>query len=311
MVMVGEPALVAVTLVNLSAARPRGKGGLSGGGPSRWPGTVALPYQSVIPVPTTGIRPPSIGRLSYAGACYPSVHRPSRAARGAQTARRPCPQPALVLAHRHPGSVPIGRSPGVGPVGRRPDPAAGRRLGRAVADAVGGQEVPEEPAGDRSRSGRLPDRRSLVPGLRHGQPGRARRPSATSHPSSASPRCCRSTPAASGILAGDHLKAASDLGVPIIGVGLLYRQGYFRQSLNLSGWQQERYPLLDPNALPVTLLHDEDGPVRIEVPLARPDAARAGLAGPGRPGSAAAARLRRGAELRLRARGHRPAVRRR
>src|SRR6185295_8348010 len=70
-----------------------------------------------------------------------------------------------------------------------------------------------------------------------------------------------------GILAGDHLKAASDLGVPIIGVGLLYRQGYFRQSLNASGWQQERYQLLDPNSLPLTLLHDEEGPVRIEVPL--------------------------------------------
>jgi starch phosphorylase len=71
-----------------------------------------------------------------------------------------------------------------------------------------------------------------------------------------------------GILAGDHLKAASDLGVPIIGVGLLYRQGYFRQSLNAAGWQQERYPLLDPNALPLNQLHDGDGPVRIEVPLA-------------------------------------------
>jgi len=70
-----------------------------------------------------------------------------------------------------------------------------------------------------------------------------------------------------GILAGDHLKTASDLGVPIIGVGLLYRQGYFRQSLNHAGWQQERYPLLDPNALPLTLLQDADGPVRIEVPL--------------------------------------------
>jgi starch phosphorylase len=70
-----------------------------------------------------------------------------------------------------------------------------------------------------------------------------------------------------GILAGDHLKTASDLGVPIIGVGLLYRQGYFRQSLNAAGWQQERYPLLDPNALPLTLLHDDEGPVRIEVPL--------------------------------------------
>ena len=96
-----------------------------------------------------------------------------------------------------------------------------------------------------------------------------------------------------GILAGDHLKAASDLGVPIIGVGLLYRQGYFRQSLNAAGWQQERYPLLDPNALPLTLLHDEDGPVRIEVPLAGRTAVRAGLGRPGRPGAAAAARLRR------------------
>ena len=63
-----------------------------------------------------------------------------------------------------------------------------------------------------------------------------------------------------GILAGDHLKAASDLGVPIIGVGLLYRQGYFRQSLNAAGWQQERYPLLDPNSLPLTLLHDDERP---------------------------------------------------
>ena len=71
-----------------------------------------------------------------------------------------------------------------------------------------------------------------------------------------------------GILAGDHLKAASDLGVPVIGVGLLYRAGYFRQSLNHAGWQQERYPLLDPNSLPVTSLHGPEGAVRIEVPLA-------------------------------------------
>ncbi len=71
-----------------------------------------------------------------------------------------------------------------------------------------------------------------------------------------------------GILAGDHLKAASDLGVPIIGVGLLYRQGYFKQSLNAAGWQQERYPLLDPAELPLTLLQDDGAPVRIELPLA-------------------------------------------
>ena len=62
-----------------------------------------------------------------------------------------------------------------------------------------------------------------------------------------------------GILAGDHLKAASDLGVPIIGVGLLYRHGYFRQSLSKDGWQQERYPLLDPNELAVSQLRELDG----------------------------------------------------
>ncbi|MDO5092710.1 MAG: alpha-glucan family phosphorylase, partial [Propionibacteriaceae bacterium] len=62
-----------------------------------------------------------------------------------------------------------------------------------------------------------------------------------------------------GILAGDHLKAASDLGLPLIGVGLLYRCGYFRQSLNASGWQQERYPVLPSNELPVARLLDKAG----------------------------------------------------
>ena len=71
-----------------------------------------------------------------------------------------------------------------------------------------------------------------------------------------------------GILAGDHLKAASDLGVPIIGVGLLYRAGYFRQSLSADGWQLEHYPSLDPGGLPIHALTDADGaPVRIAIAL--------------------------------------------
>jgi starch phosphorylase len=71
-----------------------------------------------------------------------------------------------------------------------------------------------------------------------------------------------------GILAGDHLKAASDLGVPLIGVGLLYRHGYFRQSLSRDGWQQEHYPVLDPNELPVSLLREVDGtPARVSLAL--------------------------------------------
>ena len=71
-----------------------------------------------------------------------------------------------------------------------------------------------------------------------------------------------------GILAGDHLKAASDLGVPILGVGLLYRAGYFKQSLNAEGWQQERYPPLDPHGLPLTLLRTAEGaPLEISLGL--------------------------------------------
>src|SRR5213083_695367 len=72
-----------------------------------------------------------------------------------------------------------------------------------------------------------------------------------------------------GILAGDHLKAASDLGVPLIGVGLLYRHGYFSQSLSAEGWQLERYPGADPSGLPLTLLREAGGsPVRVGVTLA-------------------------------------------
>ncbi len=62
-----------------------------------------------------------------------------------------------------------------------------------------------------------------------------------------------------GILAGDHLKTASDIGVPIVGVGLLYRYGYFRQSLSREGWQQETYPVLDPHGLPIAPLLEADG----------------------------------------------------
>ncbi|MFF0814527.1 alpha-glucan family phosphorylase [Rhodococcus sp. NPDC003318] len=72
-----------------------------------------------------------------------------------------------------------------------------------------------------------------------------------------------------GILAGDHLKAASDLGVPLIGVGLLYRSGYFRQSLTADGWQAEHYPSLDPQGLPLRLLTEpgSGAPVLLHVAM--------------------------------------------
>ncbi|RJQ69976.1 glycosyltransferase family 1 protein [Pseudonocardiaceae bacterium YIM PH 21723] len=71
-----------------------------------------------------------------------------------------------------------------------------------------------------------------------------------------------------GVLAGDHLKAASDLGVPLIGVGLLYQSGYFRQSLSLDGWQLEHYPVLDPRALPLEPVLDPSGePILVQVSM--------------------------------------------
>jgi starch phosphorylase len=72
-----------------------------------------------------------------------------------------------------------------------------------------------------------------------------------------------------GILAGDHLKSASDLGLPLVGIGLLYQQGYFRQYLNQSGWQQESYAGNDFYNLPVAVVNNADGrPLTISVNLA-------------------------------------------
>ncbi|MBE9177315.1 alpha-glucan family phosphorylase [Oculatella sp. LEGE 06141] len=62
-----------------------------------------------------------------------------------------------------------------------------------------------------------------------------------------------------GVLAGDHLKSASDLGLPLVGVGLLYQEGYFAQYLNADGWQQERYPINDFYNMPLHLERNADG----------------------------------------------------
>lgn len=71
-----------------------------------------------------------------------------------------------------------------------------------------------------------------------------------------------------GILAGDHLKAASDLGLPLTGVGLLYARGYFRQYLSQEGWQQEMYPQYDFYKMPLSLVRGENNqPIRVSVEL--------------------------------------------
>jgi starch phosphorylase len=69
-----------------------------------------------------------------------------------------------------------------------------------------------------------------------------------------------------GILAGDHLKSASDLRLPLVAVGLLYRYGYFRQRLNNVGWQEEHYGETKPTELPITLVTNPGGtPLQVEV----------------------------------------------
>ncbi|MEW6363262.1 MAG: alpha-glucan family phosphorylase [Acidobacteriota bacterium] len=72
-----------------------------------------------------------------------------------------------------------------------------------------------------------------------------------------------------GVLSADHLKSASDLGLPLVGVGLLYQQGYFRQYLTSDGWQQESYPINDFYNLPISRVQDAQGnPLRIVIWLA-------------------------------------------
>src|SRR5437867_313379 len=72
-----------------------------------------------------------------------------------------------------------------------------------------------------------------------------------------------------GVLAGDHLKSASEIGLPLVGVGLLYRNGYFQQYLSADGWQQETYPELDFYNLPIEPMKYTDGSavqVRVDLP---------------------------------------------
>jgi starch phosphorylase len=72
-----------------------------------------------------------------------------------------------------------------------------------------------------------------------------------------------------GVLSAHHLKSASDLGVPLVGVGILYQQGYFRQYLTSDGWQQESYPVNDFYNVPVQVATATDGaPLRVEIDLA-------------------------------------------
>jgi starch phosphorylase len=80
--------------------------------------------------------------------------------------------------------------------------------------------------------------------------------------------CLRNYSGGLGVLSGDHLKSASDLGLPLVGVGLLYQEGYFSQYLNADGYQQEAYPINDYANQPVMRELDGEGnPILVKVPM--------------------------------------------
>ena len=101
-----------------------------------------------------------------------------------------------------------------------------------------------------------------------------------------------------GMLAGDHLKSASDMGIPLIGIGLLYQQGYFTQRLNKDGWQEEDYTDLDLNNVPLQPVKDPSGqPLIVRVDTRSSPAVGAGLASAGGQGASAASRFQCGGKL--------------
>src|SRR5579863_3021763 len=81
--------------------------------------------------------------------------------------------------------------------------------------------------------------------------------------------CLRTYSGGLGILAGDHLKSASDLGIPLVAVGLFYKRGYFSQQINQEGWQVETYPENNPAELPVDPIVDKASgePLIVSVPI--------------------------------------------
>ena len=230
------------------------------------------------------------GRTTVAGReGPPQFHRPSPPPRGARGSRGARHEPPVVLGRADPRPLPLGRSRAwdatvhdpvrlLGLVGRErldalaDDPAFLRFLAEVHA------ELPP-----------LPRRAPLVPDpvdVRR-RPARA---SPTSRPSSASPRRSRSTPAASACWPATTSRRASDLGVPLVGIGLFYRHGYFRQALIADGWQQERYPDLDPHAMAADRCATACAST---VDLAGRPLVRPGVAGRRRPGAAVPARHRR------------------
>ena len=200
----------------------------------------------------------------------PRGHRPGR--RGACLARAHAVapagaggvQPALVVDARRRGHLQRRRSPALGAVRREPDPAADRGAARG-ARARRGRRRPRPARARRSRRASAPTWRA---------PPRPTGPATAERPVSffcAEYGIHASLPIYSGglgALAGDILKEASDRALPLVAVGLLYRQGYFRQRIDASGWQHESWVPTDPERQPMALVTGDDGqPITVTVPV--------------------------------------------
>ena len=168
-------------------------------------------------------------------------------------------EPAVDLAPAHPGPVRGGRSGASGAGAGRSAAAARRGARRARWTGWPPTRASWPDRGDRRRPARYLTEPRWYQRAQRRQRAAARRRSPTSPWSSASPRCCRTTPAAWACWPVTTSRPRPTSGVPLIGVGLLYRSGYFRQSLSLDGWQVEHYPVIDPRGLPLELLTEPSG----------------------------------------------------
>ena len=234
---------------------------------------------------------------------HPSLQRPHRPARTHRRAGRPRQQPAVVVAPADPRPVLRDRSQALGQ-----GPQGPRRRCCPPCPPTSWPPWPPTRCSSRGSTRRPRTCRPTSPsraGTRSGPrtvEGGAPASIAYFSPEYGITEVLPQYSGGLGILAGDHLKSASDLGVPVVGVGLFYKTGYFKQSLNLDGWQQENYPVLDPDGLPLALLREPDGTpcvVTLDLPGGRTlDGPR--LEGAGRPGAAAAARLGRAGQRRRR-----------
>ena len=198
-------------------------------------------------------------------------------------------EPALVVGRPDPRPVPLGRPRRVGR--HRPRPRAPARPG---VRASGSTRWPTTPASCAS-SARCATSCSATSTATAGSRPATGRPCGRIAYFSPEFGIAEALPQYSGglgVLAGDHLKAASDLGLPLVGIGLFYRHGYFRQSLSADGWQQERYPDLDPHAMALHAVRRRPGRGRPRRHAAR----RPGVAGRRRPHPALPARRRRRGE---------------